>query len=232
MTHRPRRLRTTAAMRELVAETRLHPAQLIQPHFVHADDAETPIASMPGIARMDTARLVDRVGADLDLGLASVLLFGVTEGGDPQASAATDPDGLVPTAVRALKSAFGERLVVMTDVCLCGATDHGHCGVLQDGKVLNDESLPLLVAMALAHAAAGADVVAPSDMMDLRIDAIHEGLEDEGFHETALMAYSSKFASAFYGPFRDAADSAPQAGDRKTYQLDPRNGWEALRESS
>lgn len=231
MNVRPRRLRRTAAMREMVAETRLHPARLIQPHFVHASDDEAPIESMPGIARQSIARLVDAVGADLELGLRNVLLFGVTDEKSADARAATDPDGLVPRAVRALREAHGGELVIITDVCLCGATDHGHCGVLHDGVVLNDESLPLLAAMAVSHAEAGADIVAPSDMLDGRVEAIREGLDDAGLPGTAILSYSTKFASAFYGPFRDAADSSPKAGDRKTYQMDPRNGREALRES-
>jgi porphobilinogen synthase len=231
MTDRPRRLRRTAALREAVAETRLHPSRLIQPHFVAEIDGAAPVESMPGIDRVGIAPLVEQVGRDLELGVASTLLFGVTDDKDAAASAATDPDGLVPRAVRALRAEFGDRLVIMTDVCLCGAMDHGHCGVLRDGHVLNDESLPLLSAMAVAHAAAGADVVAPSDMMDLRVAAIRAALDEDGYTDTAILSYSTKFASAFYGPFRDAADSAPKAGDRKTYQLDPRDGRQALRES-
>ncbi|RKY17252.1 MAG: porphobilinogen synthase [Planctomycetota bacterium] len=232
MLQRPRRLRTSAALREAVAETHLHPAQLIQPHFVvEGRGVSDPVASMPGVARRSVDRLVERVESDFALGLTNVLLFGVTDKKDELASSATDPDGLVPTAVRALKAAHGEDLVVMTDVCLCGSTDHGHCGVLEQGKVLNDASLPLLATMARVHAEAGADVVAPSDMMDLRVAAIRDELDAHDLTDTAILSYSTKFASAFYGPFRDAADSAPQAGDRKTYQLDPRNRRAALRES-
>jgi porphobilinogen synthase len=232
MNDRPRRLRQRAQLREALAETRLHPSRLIQPHFVmEGEQASVPIESMPGIARLGTSRLVEQVGRDLELGLRSVLLFGVTEGKDERASAAIDPEGLVPRAVSALKETFGDGLTVMTDVCLCGAMEHGHCGVLQGDRVLNDESLPLLAAMAVAHAKAGADVVAPSDMMDRRVAAIRAALDADGHEETALLSYSSKFASAFYGPFRDAADSAPKAGDRKSYQLDLRNRREALRES-
>jgi porphobilinogen synthase len=175
--------------------------------------------------------LCERVGADLELGLKIVLLFGLFEGKDEAASSATDPDGVVPRAVKRLKDAYGDDLVVMTDVCLCGSTSHGHCGVLREGRILNDESLPILAAAAVAHAKAGADFVAPSDMMDGRVEAIRDALDEEGLTDTAILSYSSKFASAFYGPFRDAAHSAPQAGDRKSYQLDPRNGREALRES-
>lgn len=232
MTIRPRRLRTTAVMREAVAETRVAPSRLVQPHFVmEGSGPDVPIDSMPGVARMSIARLVERVKADHASGLSNVLLFGVTDEKDSAATAATDPDGLIPLAVRALRDALGDSVLLMTDVCLCGATDHGHCGVLRDGVVQNDESLPLLAEAALSHARAGADVVAPSDMMDFRVSAIRERLEEEGFVDTAILSYSTKFASAFYGPFRDAASSAPQSGDRKSYQMDPRNRREALRES-
>ena len=229
---RPRRLRASAALREAVAETAIAARHLIQPHFVlPSEDAIEPVASMPGVERRGYAALLERVAADLELGIRSVLLFGLFEGKDPEAKSATDPDGVVPRAVRRLKQTFGDDVVVITDVCLCGSTDHGHCGVLREGRVLNDESLGLLTAAAVAHAEAGADVVAPSDMMDGRVQAIREGLDGAGHSETAILSYSTKFASAFYGPFRDAADSSPQAGDRKSYQLDPRNAREALRES-
>lgn len=232
MTQRPRRLRTTPALREAVAETRLHAARLIQPHFVfEGSGPDVPVESMPGVARHSLERLVEQVGADLELGLTNVLLFGLTDAKDERASAVTAADGLVPRAVAALRERYGDALVIMTDVCLCGATTHGHCGLLRDGRVLNDESLPLLAEMAVAHARAGADVVAPSDMMDGRVLAIRDALEDAGLAETAILSYSTKFASSFYGPFRDAADSAPQSGDRKSYQLDPRNRKAALRES-
>jgi porphobilinogen synthase len=232
MTIRPRRLRTTAALREAVAETQIHPRQLMQPHFVIADpQGEQPIDAMPGIARLGLAKLVERVGRDLELGIASVLLFGLTDEKDLHGRAATDPDGLLPRAVRALRERFGERLVIATDVCLCGALTHGHCGVLREGVVQNDATLPILAAMALAHARAGADIVAPSDMMDGRVRAIREVLDGAGFEHTALMSYAVKYASAFYGPFREAADSAPQSGDRKTYQMDARNLREGIREA-
>ena len=232
MNIRPRRLRATAALREAVAQTRIASSQLIQPHFVIEGDAKTqPIDSMPGIARMGIAKLVERVGADLELGITNVLLFGLAEHKDARGSSATDPKGLIPRAVAELRKQFAERLVIMTDVCLCGSMDHGHCGVLREGKVLNDETLPILSAMALAHARAGADVVAPSDMMDGRVAAIRAGLDEAGFSDTAILSYSTKFASAFYGPFREAADSAPKSGDRKSYQADHRNPREALRES-
>ncbi|HED65633.1 MAG TPA: porphobilinogen synthase [Planctomycetes bacterium] len=231
---RPRRNRKTALLRDSLAETRVHREQLIQPHFVQDKDGITPIGAMPGISRMGIEPLVDQVGADLEHGLSSVLLFGVHDSDekDEHASAATDPDGLIPRAVRRLRDVFGDRLTIMTDVCLCGAMSSGHCGVLEaSGRILNDESLPLLADMALAHAHAGADVVAPSDMMDGRVVAIRDRLDDDGMSDTAILSYSTKFASAFYGPFREAADSSPQSGDRKTYQLDPRNRREAVRES-
>jgi len=229
---RPRRLRATPNLREAVAQTRLDRARLVQPHFVvDQEHAHIPIDAMPGIERTGLADLVERVGADLELGLRSVLLFGITEHKDELASSATAPDGLIPRAVRRLRDEFGERLTIVSDVCLCGSTSHGHCGVLRDGKVLNDESLPLLAAMAVAHARAGADVVAPSDMLDGRVAAIRGELDDAGCSDTAILSYSTKFASGFYGPFREAADSAPKSGDRKSYQLDPRNAREALRES-
>jgi len=232
MIPRPRRLRATPVLREALAETHVLGRHLIQPHFVlDAERGEQPVASMPGVSRLGLAPLVERVRADLDLGLGLVLLFGLFEEKDEAASSATDPDGVVPRAVRRLKEAFGDDLCVITDVCLCGSTDHGHCGVLEGGRVRNDASLPLLAEAAVAHAAAGADFVAPSDMMDGRVAAIRGALDEHELVDTGILSYSSKFASAFYGPFRDAADSAPQAGDRKSYQLDPRNAREALRES-
>jgi porphobilinogen synthase len=229
---RPRRLRRTPLLREALAETRLHPSQLVQPHFVLPDEsARSAIEAMPGIERLGTRPLLERVGADLELGLSSVLLFGLYDAKDALGSAARAADGLVPRAVRALREAFGERLTIVTDVCLCAATDHGHCGVLEHGHVVNDATLPLLAEMAVAHARAGADVVAPSDMMDGRVAALRDALDQAGHQETAILSYSTKFASAFYGPFREAAASAPKAGDRRAYQLDPRNAREALRES-
>ena len=233
MTDRLRRLRRNEELREALAETRLAPRQLVQPHFVVEGESspDAPIDAMPGIARMGIRRLVEQIGVDRDLGIHTVLLFGLTAEKDERASAATAADGLVARAVAALRERFGDSIVIATDVCLCGAMSHGHCGVLRDGRVQNDETLPLLSAMAVAHARAGADIVAPSDMMDRRVAAIRRALDTQGCVDTLLMSYSSKFASAFYGPFREAADSAPQSGDRKSYQLDPRNRREALRES-
>ncbi len=230
--HRLRRLRRTPALRESLAETRLRPEQLVQGHFVvEGTGVDAPLDAMPGVSRQSVDRLVETVRADLDLGVRAVLLFGVYEHKDDHASAATKRGNCVAHAVEELRKACGEDLTIVTDVCLCGATDHGHCGVLRHGYVQNDESLPLLAEMALSHARAGADVVAPSDMMDGRVAAIRARLDEVGFANTAILAYSSKFASAFYGPFREAADSAPKSGDRRSYQLDFRNAREALRES-
>lgn len=231
---RPRRLRRGAALRELVAETRVSASQLMMPHFVlPARRGQEAIVSMPGISRCGTDDLVRAVGDDLKLGIRSVLLFGMATPGSKNAtgSGAADPEGAVPVAVRALKQAYGDDLVVATDVCLCAYTDHGHCGVIAHGYVQNDASLAPLTAMAVAHAAAGADLVGPSDMMDGRVGALRDGLDTAGFTETGIMSYSVKYASAYYGPFRDAADSAPQHGDRRSYQMDLRNGAEGEREA-
>lgn len=231
---RPRRLRRGAALRDLVAETWVRPEQLIMPHFVQpATRASDPIPSMPGLARLGIDDLVRTVESDRRLGIRTVLLFGSPpEGGkDPEGRAAHDPAGAVPRAIRALKDALGSDIVVITDVCLCAYTDHGHCGVLVDGEVDNDRSLQPLVEMALAHAAAGADLVAPSDMMDGRVAAIRDGLDVAGYTGIGILAYAVKYASAYYGPFRDAADSAPQHGDRRGYQMDSRNAREAIREA-
>lgn len=221
-------------MRELVAEQVLRADQLVQPHFVlPADRGQEAIASMPGIARMGRQELLKQVGADLELGLRSVLIFGLAGDGEKSARGerSHDESGAVQRAVETLKSEFGSDLLVITDVCLCAYTDHGHCGFLEEGVVLNDESLPGLTSMAVSHAAAGADIVAPSDMMDGRVAALRDGLDAKGFVDTAIMSYSVKYASAYYGPFRDAADSAPGQGDRKSYQMDVRNAREAQREA-
>jgi len=233
---RPRRLRRTGAMRDLVAETRISPAQFVLPHFVlPTGEAEAPIPSMPGISLMGVDTLLRQVEADLGLGIRSVLLFGHPVRGtkSPGGEAAADPGGAVPRAVGRLKAAFGGDLVVMTDVCLCAYTDHGHCGLLDGaaGEVDNDASLRPLVETALAHARAGADVVAPSDMMDGRVAAVRDALDAEGLSRVSVLAYTAKYASAYYGPFRDAADSAPAHGDRQSYQMDCRNGLEALKEA-
>jgi porphobilinogen synthase len=232
--HRPRRLRTTARLRDLAAEVRIGKEDLIQGHFVIAGDGRRePISALPGIERQSVDVLLRQVEKDRELGIAAVLLFGVIEEGKAEdARAAWDGEPLVARAVRELKRAFGDDLVVATDVCLCAYTSHGHCGVLDaKGRVANDPSLPLLAKMAVAHAAAGADIVAPSDMMDGRVAAIRAGLDEAGFAETAILSYAAKFASAYYGPFREAAQSAPGKGDRKGYQADPRDGRAAVRDA-
>ena len=232
--NRPRRLRMSPVLRDLVAETHLDSRMFVQPHFVvPGDSISEPIGAMPGIDHESVDRLVGTVGRDLELGIKSVLLFGVPDETvkRPDGSAAAANDNLVSAAVTALKDKFGERLVVMTDVCLCAYTDHGHCGLIVDGKVDNDSTLPHLAAMALSHARAGADVVAPSDMMDGRVGAIREMLDDDGLVDTAIMSYSVKYASGYYGPFREAAQSAPTSGDRRSHQMDTRNRREALIEA-
>ena len=231
---RPRRLRRTSALRDLVAETDIAAAQLVMPHFVlPTSEADVPIPSMPGISQVGIETLVGRVESDLALGIRAVLLFGQPHDGGktPDADAAAAANGAVQSAVRRLKDTFGDSLVVMTDVCLCAYTDHGHCGVLRDGEVANDPSLRPLVDAALSHAEAGADVVAPSDMMDGRVAAIRDALDDSGHDNVVVMSYAVKYASAYYGPFRDAADSTPGMGDRKSYQMDCRNVREAIREA-
>ncbi|MEM6795384.1 MAG: porphobilinogen synthase [Acidobacteriota bacterium] len=231
---RPRRLRRSAPLRELVAETLVPASCLIQPHFIlpKAQGLEE-IPSMPGIHRMGYETLVERVAQDLDLGIRSVLLFGLAESADKDSvgRCAAHESGAVQRAIRGLKERFGDDLLVITDVCLCAYTDHGHCGILDDrGEVVNDRSLEPLTAAAVSHAEAGVDVVAPSDMMDGRVGALRAGLDAAGFETTSLLSYSVKYASAYYGPFRDAASSAPGKGDRRGYQMDPRNAREALRE--
>ncbi|MHB1311251.1 MAG: porphobilinogen synthase [Gemmatimonadaceae bacterium] len=231
---RPRRLRRGRALRDLVAETRVSASQLIMPHFVlAAEKGDEPLPSMPGISRYGIENLVRAVEADLELGIRTVLLFGVPAAGtkDATGTPSRDPQGTVPRAVRALKKAMGSDIVVVTDVCLCAYTDHGHCGILVNGTVENDRSLAPITAMAVAHAEAGADLVGPSDMMDGRVAAIRDGLDEAGLSETGIMSYAVKYASAYYGPFRDAADSSPQHGDRRSYQMDLRNGAEAEREA-
>ncbi|NLT91745.1 MAG: porphobilinogen synthase [Actinobacteria bacterium] len=229
--YRMRRLRRTPAIRDLVRETRLQLDDLVYPLFVVAgENVKNPVSSMPGVFQLSIANLLPEVRELVRLGIKAVLLFGIPAHKDPAATGAYDPEGIVQLAVRALKDEFPE-LVVITDVCLCEYTDHGHCGVVQEGEVLNDVTLELLAKMAITHAESGADIVAPSDMMDGRVAAIRNALDDEGLTDTILMSYSSKFASAFYGPFREAAESAPAFGDRKTYQMDPANLEEAVRES-
>jgi len=228
---RPRRLRATPLMRELVAETDLAARHLITPHFVvEGEGVCEEIPSMPGVTHVTVDKLVDEVAADVALGLTSHLLFGIPDHKDAQGSAAVDPHGVIPRALKALRKRFGQEIILITDVCLCAYTDHGHCGFLHDGVVTNDDSVAQLAKMALVHAEAGVDIVSPSDMMDGRVGAIRDLLDDHGFTNTAILAYSAKYASAYYGPFRDACDSAPQ-GDRKTYQMDFRNSRESLLEA-
>jgi porphobilinogen synthase len=230
---RSRRLRATAAIRDLVAETELLPRHLIQGHFIQPQPGSTAIGSLPGISRNGIDATVGQVEADLKLGIRTVLLFGVPAAADKSASAAgaTDRDGLVPRTVRALKQAFGQDLVVMTDVCLCAYTDTGHCGINHGAEIVNDASVAALARMAAAHAEAGADFVAPSDMMDGRIRAMRESLEVAGHTGTGILSYAIKHAGAYYGPFREAADSSPKFGDRRSYQMDPRNAREGLRDA-
>lgn len=230
--NRPRRLRKNAVIREAMAETRLHKDQFIYPYFVKpGTGGRDPIAAMPGISHFTADELVKDVESGLKLGINKILLFGVQEPKSEEGDAAWSEQSVVPSAIRALKNAFGEDLCVITDVCLCAYTTHGHCGIVHDHHVVNDESVERLVRMALAHARAGADMVAPSDMMDGRIGAMRKGLDAEGFPGTAIMSYAVKFASAYYGPFREAAGSAPGFGDRRSYQMDARNGREAMREA-
>ncbi|HMB67698.1 MAG TPA: porphobilinogen synthase [bacterium] len=228
---RPRRLRSSAALREAVAETHVTPSSLVQPHFVVAGTGtRQPIESMPGIDRVSADVLVEDVGRDRELGIRLHLLFGVVEEKDASGRLASEPDGPVPTALRALRREFGGELELWADVCLCGYTDHGHCGKVQEGKILNDETLPELARAAAEYARSGASFVAPSDMMDGRVGFLRQGLDEAGHTEVGILAYSAKMASSYYGPFREAADSSPAFGDRRTYQMDPANAGEALRE--
>ena len=228
--YRPRRLRRTPALRALVRETLLAPSQLVLPLFVRAGSGlRQPVSSMPGVSQTTVDEMLRDAEAAAKSGVGGVLLFGVPEVKDATGSGAWADDGPVQHAVRALKAEL-PQLVVITDVCMCEYTDHGHCGVLEDGEVDNDRTLELLAREALSHARAGADIVAPSDMMDGRVAAIRSALDGEGFTGTAILSYAAKFASAYYGPFREAAESAPQAGDRRGYQMDIANAHEALRE--
>ncbi|MBA3651214.1 MAG: porphobilinogen synthase [Chthoniobacterales bacterium] len=236
LVHRPRRLRRTAALRNLVRETNLSPHDFILPLFVNEKiTAPRPIASMPGVAQLAPNEVAAEAARAAAAGLQAVLLFGIPNEKDKEASGAYAEKGVVQQAVRAIKAECPE-LLVLTDVCLCEYMSHGHCGVTRiDGDhfhVLNDESVELLVKTALSHAAAGADLVAPSDMMDGRIGAIRETLDAAGYDQTGIMSYAAKFASSFYGPFREAAESPPQFGDRRGYQMDPANAHEALREAA
>jgi porphobilinogen synthase len=229
---RPRRLRATHALRGLVRETHLAASDFVYPMFVaHGIDRREPIEAMPGVDRLSIAHAVAEAGEAEELGIPAVLLFGLPAAKDEEGSGAWDDEGIVQLATRAIKEAH-PRLIVITDLCLCEYTSHGHCGLVKaDGTVDNDATLELLSRAASSQARAGADIVAPSDMMDGRVGAIRASLDDDGHTETPILAYSAKFASAFYGPFREAADSAPAFGDRRGYQMDPANGSEAVREA-
>lgn len=227
---RTRRLRTSAALRSMVREEHVRVDELIYPVFVmEGTDIKSPVESMPGIYQYSLDRVMEEIDRTVSLGIKAVLLFGIPEHKDEVGSGAYDDHGIVQEAIRLIKKNYPELLVI-ADVCLCEYTSHGHCGLVRNGEILNDETLPLLAKTAVSYAKAGADIVAPSDMMDKRVSAIREALDGEGLINVPIMAYSAKFASAYYGPFRDAAHSAPGFGDRKTYQMDPANGQEALRE--
>ena len=228
--YRPRRLRESPLLRSMVRETTLRADDFVYPLFaVHGRGVREPIGSMPGQYRLSIDELLKECKDAASMGIPAVLLFGLPRDKDPRGTEAYAEDGIIQQAVRAVKDTIPDLLVV-TDVCLCEYTSHGHCGVVEDGRVKNDPSLELIARTAISHAEAGADMVAPSDMMDGRVAAIREGLDEGGFTETPIMAYSAKYASAFYGPFREAADSTPQFGDRRSYQMDPANALEAMRE--
>ena len=229
---RLRRTRRTGALRSLVRETRLSPSDLVYPIFVTVgEDVKNPVSSMPGIFQLSINHAVAEAQRAHELGVPAVLLFGIPDEKDEAASGAYDPEGVVQLATRAIKDATPE-LIVITDVCLCEYTSHGHCGVVKKGtgEILNDVSLELLARTAASHAEAGVDIVAPSDMMDGRVAAVRSELDNEGYQNTPIMAYAAKYASAFYGPFREAAESPPKFGDRRSYQMDPANAREALLE--
>jgi porphobilinogen synthase len=228
---RPRRLRKTPAIRDMVRETNLSPKDFIFPLFVkHGEGEKEPISSMPGHFRFTVDKIHKEAEEIWSMGIPSVILFGIPEKKDPQGSSSFDEDGVVQRSISAIKEKIPE-MVIMTDVCLCEYTDHGHCGVIKDGRVDNDSTLELLAKQALSHANAGADFVAPSDMMDGRVAAIRTVLDENKFTDIGILSYAVKYASAFFGPFREAADSAPQFGDRTGYQMDPGNVLEAVKEA-
>jgi len=230
--YRPRRLRKNEAFRALIRETHLSPAQLIYPIFVMpGKNKREQISSMPGVYRLSADQLAKEGRECLKLGVNSVILFGLPEKKDPMGSGAHAKDGIIQRAIRELKNSVPE-LLVFTDVCLCEYTSHGHCGIILENQVDNDTTLEILARTAVSHAAAGADMVAPSDMMDGRVGEIRAALDEENFDSVPIMSYAVKYASSFYGPFRDAADCAPQEGDRRGYQMDPANALEALREAT
>jgi len=228
--YRPRRLRRTESLRKLVQETNLSASQLVLPLFVRTGTKiRRPVDAMPGVSQLSVDEMLREVDEAAEEGVGGVILFGLPDTKDATGSSAWDDKGPVPAAVRALKKEY-PRLVVITDVCMCEYTDHGHCGILRDGEVDNDATLELLARAALAYAAAGADIVAPSDMMDGRVGSIRRALDDQKLTNTAILAYAAKYASAFYGPFREAAESTPRSGDRRGYQMDAANSDEAMRE--
>ena len=228
--YRPRRLRESPLLRSMVRETSLRIDDFVYPLFaVHGRGVREPISSMPGQYRLSIDELLKECKDAASMGIPAVLLFGLPRDKDPRGTEAYAEDGIIQQAVRAVKDTIPDLLVI-TDVCLCEYTSHGHCGVVEDGRIKNDPTLELIARTAVSHAEAGADLIAPSDMMHGRVAAIREGLDESGFPETPIMAYSAKYASAFYGPFREAADSTPQFGDRRSYQMDPANVMEAMRE--
>lgn len=230
--YRPRRLRSTPALRKLVCETQLNPAQLVLPLFVRpGKKTRREITAMPGVFQLSPDELLREAERIHSLGVSSILLFGIPDKKDDKASGAFANNGIVQQGVRLLKKEL-PSLLVITDVCLCEYMAHGHCGIVAGGKILNDPTLKILAQTAVSHAEAGADIVAPSDMMDGRVGAIRAALDKNGFSDTPIMAYAAKFASAFYGPFREAAESTPKFGDRRSYQMDAANANEALRETA
>ncbi len=227
---RGRRLRFSENMRSLVRENHIRTDELIYPIFVvEGENQINPVQSMPGICQYSLDHLLEEVKRAVDVGINALLLFGIPLHKDAVGSGAYASDGIIPRAIDLIKNAYPDMLVI-ADVCLCEYTDHGHCGLIKDGSILNDETLPLLASAAVTYAQAGADIIAPSDMMDLRVKAIRQALDENGCVDVPILSYAAKFASGYYGPFRDAAHSAPGFGDRKTYQMDPANGREALRE--
>ncbi|MBB5638595.1 porphobilinogen synthase [Pedobacter cryoconitis] len=232
MLHRPRRLRKNPIVREMMAETKLSKDMFVYPYFiVPGNGVKHGIDSMPGVNHFSTDQLIRDVEKGLELGVNKIMLFGVGDEKSEDARSAYHDHSLVPAAVRELKKNFGDDLYVVTDVCVCSYTTHGHCGILKDDYVQNDETVEVIAKMALTHAQAGADMLAPSDMMDGRIGAMRNLLDQHGYVNAAIMSHATKFASAYYGPFREAADCAPSKGDRKAYQMDFRNPEEALREA-
>ena len=228
--HRPRRLRRNEALRGLVRETRLSTAGLIYPLFVcPGSNVRQEVSSMPGVFQQSADKIAEDCREIAALGIPGVMLFGLPETKDPRGASSISSTGVVQRAIEAIRKA-NLNLLVLTDVCLCEYTDHGHCGVIENGEVANDATLPILAEQALSHARAGADIVAPSDMMDGRVAAIRKKLDEHKFENIAILSYAAKFCSGFYGPFREAADSAPQFGDRRSYQMDPANAREALKE--